>query len=61
MNPACIDMLEENKDKIDWINISLNPEIFTINYDAIKKRIEPLVEDIDDEMLSSNACRESYC
>ena len=46
MNPACIDILEQNKDKIDWVNISLNPEIFTFDYDAIKKRIEPLVEEL---------------
>ena len=46
MNPACIDILEQNKDRVDWINISLNPEIFTINYDAIKKRIEPFIEEL---------------
>jgi hypothetical protein len=46
MNEKAIELLRENKDKIDWKNVSKNPAIFTYDYDAIYKRIAPLKEEL---------------
>ena len=38
-------MLEQNPDKIDWYEISINPSIFThtYNYSEIKKRMKKTI------------------
>ena len=41
-----INLIETNIDKINWFNISSNPSIFEIDYNAIKKRIEPFIEEL---------------
>jgi hypothetical protein len=45
-NYNAINLLETNIDKINWFNISSNPSIFEIDYNAIKKRIEPFIEEL---------------
>jgi hypothetical protein len=45
-NPEAIELLRNNQDKIDWDGFSLNPAIFTYDYDKIKKNFEELAEDI---------------
>jgi hypothetical protein len=46
LNPSCIEILEHNKDKIDWINISRNPEIFVLDCAELKKHARPFVEEL---------------
>ena len=31
-------MLEQNQDKIDWNNLTINPGIFKLDYNALKER-----------------------
>ena len=45
-NYNAINLLKDNIDKINWFNISSNPSIFEIDYNAIKKRIEPFTEEL---------------
>ena len=40
INPNAIEILENNKNKINWINISSNPSIFTYDYQKIRKNFE---------------------
>ena len=46
-NPNAIPLLEQNVDKIDWWwQVSCNPSIFEIDYEALKARIEPIEEEL---------------
>ena len=42
LNPNIIGYIEY----INWFNLSSNPSIFEIDYDALKKRIEPFTEEL---------------
>ena len=39
-NPNAIEILKENQDKIDWWNISKNPNIFTYDYKKMKEMMK---------------------
>ena len=45
--PWAIDILEQNQDQINWNNISLNRNIFELDYAQMKENIAPL----EDELL----------
>jgi len=45
-NPCAIEFLEKNKNLISWIRISKNPEIFEINKQYLKKRMDIIREDL---------------
>ena len=48
-NPKAVDLLKNNMDKMDpynWTILSMNPGIFELDYEALKKRIEPLKEEL---------------
>jgi hypothetical protein len=49
-NPAAIELLEANQDKIDYRYLSANPEIFTdvyiYDYEVIKNNFKDLNEEI---------------
>ena len=38
-NPNAIHLLEKNLDKVDWLMLSTNPNIFTYDYAAMKDRM----------------------
>ena len=38
-NPNVIHLLEQNQDKISWTWLSTNPNIFEIDYEAMKQRL----------------------
>jgi spore coat polysaccharide biosynthesis protein SpsF (cytidylyltransferase family) len=38
-NPNAIDLIEQNKEHIDWREISENPEIFEINHVKTQERV----------------------
>jgi hypothetical protein len=46
MNPSCISLLEKNPDKINWINISANPGIFTYDYDKMREYRNPIAAEL---------------
>ena len=46
LNPNAIKLLKENQDKIEWIYFSLNPSIFTYDYDKMKDNFKILEEEI---------------
>ena len=50
-NPAAIDILKENLDKINWKGFSQNPAIFEINYEYLKEKIEPFKEELIEKSL----------
>jgi hypothetical protein len=51
--------LEKNQDKIDWYWLSMNPSIFTLDYDKLKKRMNIYKEELI--MLAMHPLRfESY-
>ena len=37
LNPSAIELLKENQNKINWLMISKNPNIFTYNYEKMKE------------------------
>jgi hypothetical protein len=41
-----MDLLKENQDKIDWINLSKNPAIFTYDYEKMRNSNLDLKEEI---------------
>ena len=45
-NPNAIELLKENPNKIKWGFISLNPSIFTYDYEKIKENNKELNEEI---------------
>jgi len=45
MNPNASELLENNRDKINWECISENPAIFKLDYDAIKTRLISVIEE----------------
>jgi hypothetical protein len=45
-NSNAIELIEKNKEKIDWYNLSINPSIFTYDYEKISKNFEELGEEI---------------
>jgi len=45
-NPSAIHILEKNLDKVEWAGISLNANIFTYDYDAMKSSRDALAEDL---------------
>ena len=45
-NPNAINLLEQNLDKIDWEIFSGNPSIFEIDYQVLRKRIQPFQEEL---------------
>ena len=47
INKNAIHLLKQNKDKIDWYELSLNLSIFTYNYKELKLRMkETIAEDL---------------
>ena len=40
LNPNAFELLKENQDKIDWYNISKNPNIFTYDYTQMKENMK---------------------
>ena len=46
LNINAIHILKKNIEHINWFNLSSNPSIFEIDYDALKKRIEPFTEEL---------------
>jgi hypothetical protein len=46
LNSNAIELLKENPKKIDWFYLSLNPAIFTYDYEKIRKNFEELGEEI---------------
>jgi hypothetical protein len=55
-NPKAIDILYKNKNLIDrddisWSILSANPIIFKLDYEEIRKRFEPLAEEIIKEVM----------
>ena len=49
-NQAAIHLLEQNPDKIDWYTLSLNPAIFTYDYDKMREYMEST--GIKDELIA---------
>ena len=45
-NTAAIHILEENLDRVNWKMLSSNTAIFEIDYNALKKKIEPFKEEL---------------
>jgi hypothetical protein len=45
-NPNAIHLLQQNIDKIDWYALSSNPNIFVLDYQAIKEDRKVLNEEI---------------
>jgi len=45
-NKSAIHLLESNLDKVEWAGISLNANIFTYDYDAMKSSRDALAEDL---------------
>ena len=48
-NPKAVDLLKNNMDKMDpfnWTILSMNPGIFELDYEALKKRMAPLKEEL---------------
>ncbi len=37
MNPNAMHLLEDNQNRIDWDLLSMNPSIFTYDYELIRK------------------------
>ncbi len=48
-NSNAIELLKENPDKISWISLSLNKNIFTYDYKKIKEVNKELLEDLHAE------------
>ena len=46
LNINAIELLKKNQDKINWINISQNPAIFTYDYKKIKENRKEINEEI---------------
>ena len=42
---------EKNKHKIDWMNLSRNPGIFELDYEAMKKINQEMYEDLIKEVM----------
>ena len=40
LNQNAIELLKENKDKIDWWKFSRNPNIFTYDYKKMKEKMK---------------------
>ena len=49
-NPAAIHLLEQNPGKIVWRYLSINPAIFTYDYDKMKEHME--TTGIKDELIA---------
>ena len=45
-NINAIDLLKENPDKIDWIELSRNPNIFTYDYEKMRENMLLFKEDL---------------
>ncbi|NBO50626.1 MAG: hypothetical protein EBU80_13120, partial [Chitinophagia bacterium] len=50
-NPNAIKILEENRDKIYWISFSVNPAIFELDYEAMKRNNEWIYEELIKEVM----------
>ena len=46
--------LEKNQDKIDWNNLSRNPLIFELDYNALKKRCNIYKEELIQKAIHPN-------
>jgi len=44
-------ILEKNKDKIDWYNLSLNPSIFELDYETMKLNNQDMYEELIKEVM----------
>ena len=56
-NPKAVDLLKNNMDIMDpfnWTILSKNPGIFELDYEALKKRIEPLKEELIQSSMHPN-------
>ena len=45
-NPGAIHLLEKNQELIHWYQLSINPEIFTYDYVAMRESYKSLKEEI---------------
>jgi hypothetical protein len=45
-NAEAVEMLRQNPDNINWFNLSINPSIFEIDYEALKHRISAFKEEL---------------
>uniref|UniRef100_A0A6C0HTQ3 Uncharacterized protein n=1 Tax=viral metagenome TaxID=1070528 RepID=A0A6C0HTQ3_9ZZZZ len=50
-NPRVLDILRNNKDKIDWPIFIANPICFSYNYEMMRERCLPLKEEIEEMFL----------
>ena len=60
LNPNAIELLKENQDKINWCNLSKNPNIFTnicieknYNYIEIKENFKNIRKEINANIFNS--------
>ena len=51
-NPYAIDLLEENKELINWKQLSKNPSIFIYDYEKIKEYRKDLHNELLEKILS---------
>jgi hypothetical protein len=45
-SPSMMHLLEKTRENIDWKAISINPSIFTIDYDCVTERMEAIKEEL---------------
>ncbi len=45
-NPSGIHLFKENIDKINWLHIGRNPDIFELDYDFLKRRMNLIREEL---------------
>jgi hypothetical protein len=46
MNPNAISLLEKNQDKINWVWLSSNPNIFELDYEKLDDRMNIYKEEL---------------
>ena len=54
LNPDAIHLLEKNKDKINWYDLSKNPSIFKLDYFEIRKRCHIYMEELIQKTMHPN-------
>jgi len=50
-NKNAIELLKENKDKIDWRYLSENPSIFELDYEKMKENNQNMYEELIKEVM----------
>jgi hypothetical protein len=51
LNENAIEILEENNDKINWNNLSLNPSIFELDYEQMRNNNKDIYEELIKEVM----------